>query len=103
MSRATAPTAASASAQTAKPQSQGLSFLNKGFGAKEAPARPVTPTPSAPTPAPAPRAPQGSGVVSQSVVHPTPTPAPSAPSPSNSGSSGSGIKIPEFISNKKQS
>ena len=107
MSRATAPTAASASAQTAKPQSQGLSFLNKGFGAKEAPARPVTPTPSAPTPAPAPRVPQGSGVVSQSVVHPTPTPAPtpapSAPSPSNSGSSGSGIKIPEFISNKKQS
>ena len=107
MSRATASSAASASAQTAKPQSQGLSFLNKGFGAKEAPARPVAPTPSAPTPAPAPRAPQGSGVVSQSVVHPTPTPAPtpapSAPSQLNSGSSGSGIKIPEFISNKKQS
>ena len=118
MSRATASAPGGSSSQAAaKPQSSGLSFLNKGFGAQTS--RPAAPTgaasASAPSPQPSiPRAPQGSGVVSQSVVHPTPSPAPtpaaSTPSPTpspapqqSSSSSDSGIKIPDFVRNKKQS
>ena len=126
MSRATAPTSASApgASATAKPQSSGLSFLNKGFGAQVTrPAQPAAQPAATSAPQPSiPRSPQG-GVVSQSVVHPsgtaattspaqglgavssapsTPSPAP-APQPQSSSASESGIKIPDFVRNKKQS
>ena len=83
----------------AKPQSSGLSFLNNGFSGNSAAAAP-SPSPVRPTPSVAP----GEGVVRRDVVKPE-TPVQQSPisqpqaqprQPEN------GIKIPEFVRNKKQ-
>ncbi|MCR4605013.1 MAG: cell division protein FtsZ [Eubacterium sp.] len=85
-----------------KPQSSGLSFLNNGFGA--APQSQPTPAP-APAPAPTPARPvnPGEGVVRRDVVKPE---APVQQSPvmqqAQPRQAESGIKIPEFVKNKKQ-
>ena len=106
-SASAAPTPSSSAAPAAqKPSGSGLSFLNKGFSSQGA-ARPAA-QPAAPAARPA-----GSGVVSQNVVHPqpaapapSPAPQPAAPAPaarpSGATSEGSGIKIPDFVRNKKQ-
>ncbi len=120
MSRSAGPAASSptASAQSVgQPQQRqaggGLSFLNKGFSSQGA----TRPAPQQPA-SPAGMNPSG-GVVTQNVVHPNAAPAQtaapqSAPRPAmptqsapagNPGAmptSESGIKIPDFLSNKKQ-
>lgn len=99
---------ASSQAASTRPSGGGLSFLNSGFGSRTQSAQPTaTPRPAAPKPATPTARPTGEsgGVVQQSVVHPMTSPSAqpaSSASQTDSGVDGSGIKIPDFVRNKKQ-